>query len=213
MKNGAMKKNIVIIAAAAVVVCAVIFGVFKFVNADDAPGGGSASNTGEGLRDGAHMLLNEGWAIDLPGSERPVGDQNAVMSINGVDVSNGFYQYKLGLMTSVGSDDPEAATLDLLKKYVVQWQFADENGILPDEKEIADAVRANRDPIDEDEAAHDAMVSFLNGAELTEHEYWDIIQTEYEAPYALLNEMIAAYCSENDVSAPQWDDAEVVFNK
>lgn len=57
------------------------------------------------------------------------------------------------------------------------------------------------------------MVSFLNGAELTEHEYWDIIQTKYEAPYALLNEMIAAYCSENDVSAPQWDDAEVVFNK
>lgn len=63
------------------------------------------------------------------------------------------------------------------------------------------------------DGAHDAMVSFLNGAELTEHEYWDIIQTEYEAPYALLNEMIAAYCSENDVSALQWDDAEVVFNK
>ena len=75
MKNDAMKKNIVIIAAAAVVVCAAIFGVFKFVNADDAPGGGSASNTGEGLRDGAHILLNEGWAIDLPGSERPAGDR------------------------------------------------------------------------------------------------------------------------------------------
>ena len=120
MKNDAMKRNIVIMAAAAVVVCAVIFGVFKFVNADDAPVDGSASNTGEGLRDGAHMLLNEGWAIDF---------------------------------------------------------------------------------------------LFLNGAGLTEHEYWDIIQAEYEAQYALLNEKIAAYCSENDVSAPQWDDTEVVFNK
>ena len=189
-----MKKGSVIFAVAFAMICVSVFGIFEFVNADNTSSEKLAESTGENLREGAEMLLDDGFSTQTVDNGKIGEGQKMIMNINGIDISEGFYKYKLGLMSSIGYEDPEAATIDLIKKYAVQWKFAEENGILPGEAEVLAEVKANRDPIYENSDAYDSMVAFLDGAGITEFEYWDIIQTKYEAPYALVGVKVSDYC-------------------
>lgn len=189
-----MKKGSVIFAVAFAMICVSVFGIFEFVNADNTSSEKLAESTGENLREGAEMLLDDGFSTQTVDNGKIGEGQKMIMNINGIDISEGFYKYKLGLMSSIGYENPEAATIDLIKKYAVQWKFAEENGILPSEAEVLAEVKANRDPIYENSDAYDSMVAFLDGAGITESEYWDIIQTKYEAPYALVGVKVSDYC-------------------
>ena len=206
-----MKKGSVIFAVAFAIICVSVFGIFEFVNADNTSSEKLAESTGENLREGAEMLLNGGVSTQTVDNGKIGEGQKMIMNINDIDISEGFYKYKLGLMSSIGYEDPEAATIDLIKKYAVQWKFAEENGILPSEAEVLAEVKANRDPIYENSDAYDSMVAFLDGAGITESEYWDIIQTKYEAPYALVGVKVSDYCNKNNVDEPEWKDADVKF--
>lgn len=206
-----MKKGSVIFAVAFAMICVSVFGIFEFVNADNTSSEKLAESTGENLREGAEMLLDDGVSTQTVDNGKIGEGQKMIMNINGIDISEGFYKYKLGLMSSIGYEDPEAATIDLIKKYAVQWKFAEENGILPGEAEVLAEVKANRDPIYENSDAYDSMVAFLDGAGITESEYWDIIQTKYEAPYALVGVKVSDYCKKNNLDEPEWKDADVKF--
>lgn len=206
-----MKKGSVIFAVAFAMICVSVFGIFEFVNADNTSSEKLAESTGENLREGAEMLLDDGFSTQTVDNGKIGEGQKMIMNINGIDISEGFYKYKLGLMSSIGYEDPEAATIDLIKKYAVQWKFAEENGILPSEAEVLAEVKANRDPIYENSDAYDSMVAFLDGAGITESEYWDIIQTKYEAPYALVGVKVSDYCKKNNLDEPEWKDADVKF--
>lgn len=206
-----MKKGSVIFTVAFAMICVSVFGIFEFVNADNTSSEKLAESTGENLREGAEMLLNGGVSTQTVDNGKIGEGQKMIMNINGIDISEGFYKYKLGLMSSIGYEDPEAATIDLIKKYAVQWKFAEENGILPSEAEVLAEVKANRDPIYENSDAYDSMVAFLDGAGITESEYWDIIQTKYEAPYALVGVKVSDYCKKNNLDEPEWKDADVKF--
>ena len=206
-----MKKGSVIFTVAVAMICVSVFGIFEFVNADNTSSEKLAESTGENLREGAEMLLDDGVSTQTVDNGKIGEGQKMIMNINGIDISEGFYKYKLGLMSSIGYEDPETATIDLLKKYAVQWKFAEENGILPSEAEVLAEVKANRDPIYENSDAYDSMVAFLDGAGITESEYWDIIQTKYEAPYALVGVKISDYCKKNNLDEPEWKDADVKF--
>ncbi len=206
-----MKKGSVIFAVAFAMICVSVFGIFEFVNADNTSSEKLAESTGENLREGAEMLLDDGVSTQTVDNGKIGEGQKMIMNINGIDISEGFYKYKLGLMSSIGYEDPEAATIDLIKKYAVQWKFAEENGILPSEAEVLAEVKANRDPIYENSDAYDSMVAFLDGAGITESEYWDIIQTKYEAPYALVGVKVSDYCKKNNLDEPEWKDADVKF--
>lgn len=206
-----MKKSSVIFTVAVAMICVSVFGIFEFVNADNTSSEKLAESTGENLREGAEMLLNGGVSTQTVDNGKIGEGQKMIMNINGIDISEGFYKYKLGLMSSIGYEDPEAATIDLIKKYAVQWKFAEENGILPSEAEVLAEVKANRDPIYENSDAYDSMVAFLDGAGITESEYWDIIQTKYEAPYALVGVKVSDYCKKNNLDEPEWKDADVKF--
>lgn len=206
-----MKKGSVIFAVAFAMICVSVFGIFEFVNADNTSSEKLAESTGETLREGAEMLLDDGFSTQTVDNGKIGEGQKMIMNINGIDISEGFYKYKLGLMSSIGYEDPEAATIDLIKKYAVQWKFAEENGILPGEAEVLAEVKANRDPIYENSDAYDSMVVFLDGAGITESEYWDIIQTKYEAPYALVGVKVSDYCKKNNLDEPEWKDADVKF--
>lgn len=206
-----MKKSSVIFTVAVAMICVSVFGIFEFVNADNTSSEKLAESTGENLREGAEMLLNGGVSTQTVDNGKIGEGQKMIMNINGIDISEGFYKYKLGLMSSIGYEDPEAATIDLIKKYAVQWKFAEENGILPSEAEVLAEVKANRDPIYENSDAYDSMVAFLDGAGITESEYWDIIQTKYEAPYALVDVKVSDYCKKNNLDEPEWKDADVKF--
>ena len=206
-----MKKGSVIFAVAFAMICVSVFGIFEFVNADNTSSEKLAESTGETLREGAEMLLDEGFSTQTVDNGKIGEGQKMIMNINGIDISEEFYKYKLGLMSSIGYEDPEAATIDLIKKYAVQWKFAEENGILPGEAEVLAEVKANRDPIYENSDAYDSMVAFLDGAGITESEYWDIIQTKYEAPYALVGVKVSDYCKKNNLDEPEWKDADVKF--
>ena len=206
-----MKKGSVIFAVAFAMICVSVFGIFEFVNADNTSSEKLAESTGENLREGAEMLLDGGVSTQTVDNSKIGEGQKMIMNINGIDISEGFYKYKLGLMSSIGYEDPEAATIDLIKKYAVQWKFAEENGILPSEAEVLAEVKANRDPIYENSDAYDSMVAFLDGAGITESEYWDIIQTKYEAPYALVGVKVSDYCKKNNLDEPEWKDADVKF--
>ena len=206
-----MKKGSVIFAVAFAMICVSVFGIFEFVNADNTSSEKLAESTGENLREGAEMLLDGGVSTQTVDNGKIGEGQKMIMNINGIDISEGFYKYKLGLMSSIGYEDPEAATIDLIKKYAVQWKFAEENGILPGEPEVLAEVKANRDPIYENSDAYDSMVAFLDGAGITESEYWDIIQTKYEAPYALVCVKVSDYCKKNNLDEPEWKDADVKF--
>ena len=204
-----MKKGSVIFTVAFAMICVSVFGIFEFVNADNTSSEKLAESTGENLREGAEMLLNGGVSTQTVDNGKIGEGQKMIMNINGIDISERFYKYKLGLMSSIGYEDPEAATIDLIKKYAVQWKFAEENGILPSEAEVLAEVKANRDPIYEN--SDDSMVAFLDGAGITESEYWDIIQTKYEAPYALVGVKVSDYCKKNNLDEPKWKDADVKF--
>ena len=206
-----MKKGSVIFTVAFAMICVSVFGIFEFVNADNTSSEKLAESTGGNLREGAEMLLDGGVSTQTVDNGKIGEDQKMIMNINGIDISEGFYKYKLGLMSSIGYEDPEAATIDLIKKYAVQWKFAEENGILPSEAEVLAEVKANRDPIYENSDAYDSMVAFLDGAGITESEYWDIIQTKYEAPYALVGVKVSDYCKKNNLDEPEWKDADVKF--
>lgn len=206
-----MKKGSVIFAVAFAMICVSVFGIFEFVNADNTSSEKLAESTGENLREGAEMLLDGGVSTQTVDNGKIGEGQKMIMNINGIDISEGFYKYKLGLMSSIGYENPEAATIDLIKKYAVQWKFAEENGILPSEAEVLAEVKANRDPIYENSDAYDSMVAFLDGAGITESEYWDIIQTKYEAPYALVGVKVSDYCKKNNLDEPEWKDADVKF--
>ena len=206
-----MKKGSVIFTVAFAMICVSAFGIFEFVNADNTSGEKLAESTGKNLRKGAEMLLDGGVSTQTVDNGKIGESQKMIMNINGIDISEGFYKYKLGLMSSIGYEDPEAATIDLIKKYAVQWKFAEENGILPGEAEVLAEVKANRDPIYENSDAYDSMVAFLDGAGITESEYWDIIQTKYEAPYALVGVKVSDYCKKNNLDEPEWKDADVKF--
>lgn len=206
-----MKKGSVIFTVAFAMICVSVFGIFEFVNADNTSSEKLAESTGENLREGAEMLLNGGVSTQTVDNGKIGEGQKMIMNINGIDISEGFYKYKLGLMSSIGYEDPEAATIDLIKKYAVQWKFAEKNGILPSEAEVLAEVKANRDPIYENSDAYDSMVAFLDGAGITESEYWDIIQTKYEAPYALVGVKVSDYCKKNNLDEPEWKDADVKF--
>ena len=206
-----MKKGSVIFTVAFAMICVSVFGIFEFVNADNTSSEKLAESTGENLREGAEMLLNGGVSTQTVDNGKIGEGQKMIMNINGIDISEGFYKYKLGLMSSIGYEDPETATIDLIKKYAVQWKFAEENGILPSEAEVLAEVKANRDPIYENSDAYDSMVAFLDGAGITESEYWDIIQTKYEAPYALVGVKVSDYCKKNNLDEPEWKDADVKF--
>ena len=206
-----MKKGSVIFTVAVAMICVSVFGIFEFVNADNISSEKLAESTGENLREGAEMLLDDGVSTQTVDNGKIGEGQKMIMNINGIDISEGFYKYKLGLMSSIGYEDPEAATIDLIKKYAVQWKFAEENGILPSEAEVLAEVKANRDPIYENSDAYDSMVAFLDGAGITESEYWDIIQTKYEAPYALVGVKVSDYCKKNNLDEPEWKDADVKF--
>lgn len=206
-----MKKSSVIFTVAVAMICVSVFGIFEFVNADNTSSEKLAESTGENLREGAEMLLNGGVSTQTVDNGKIGEGQKMIMNINGIDISEGFYKYKLGLMSSIGYEDPEAATIDLIKKYAVQWKFAEENGILPSEAEVLAEVKANRDPIYENSDAYDSMVAFLDGTGITESEYWDIIQTKYEAPYALVGVKVSDYCKKNNLDEPEWKDADVKF--
>ena len=206
-----MKKGSVIFAVAFAMICVSVFGIFEFVNADNTSSEKLAESTGETLREGTEMLLDDGFSTQTVDNGKIGEGQKMIMNINGIDISEGFYKYKLGLMSSIGYEDPEAATIDLIKKYAVQWKFAEENGILPSEAEVLAEVKANRDPIYENSDAYDSMVAFLDGAGITESEYWDIIQTKYEAPYALVGVKVSDYCKKNNLDEPEWKDADVKF--
>lgn len=206
-----MKKGSVIFTVAFAMICVSVFGIFEFVNADNTSSEKLAESTGENLREGAEMLLNGGVSTQTVDNGKIGEGQKMIMNINGIDIPEGFYKYKLGLMSSIGYEDPETATIDLLKKYAVQCKFAEENGILPSEAEVLAEVKANRDPIYENSDAYDSMVAFLDGAGITESEYWDIIQTKYEAPYALVGVKVSDYCKKNNLDEPEWKDADVKF--
>lgn len=206
-----MKKGSVIFTVAFAMICVSVFGIFEFVNADNTSSEKLAESTGENLREGAEILLDGGVSTQTIDNGKIGEGQKMIMNINGIDISEGFYKYKLGLMSSIGYEDPEAATIDLIKKYAVQWKFAEENGILPSEAEVLAEVKANRDPIYENSDAYDSMVAFLDGAGITESEYWDIIQTKYEAPYALVGVKVSDYCKKNNLDEPEWKDADVKF--
>ena len=206
-----MKKGSVIFTVAVAMICVSVFGIFEFVNADNTSSEKLAESTGENLIEGAEMLLDDGVSTQTVDNGKIGEGQKMIMNINGIDISEGFYKYKLGLMSSIEYEDPETATIDLLKKYAVQWKFAEENGILPSEAEVLAEVKANRDPIYENSDAYDSMVAFLDGAGITESEYWDIIQTKYEAPYALVGVKVSDYCKKNNLDEPEWKDADVKF--
>ena len=206
-----MKKGSVIFTVAVAMICVSVFGIFEFVNVDNASSEKLAESTGENLREGAEMLLDDGFSTQTVDNGKIGEGQKMIMNINGIDISEEFYKYKLGLMSSIGYENPEAATIDLIKKYAVQWKFAEENGILPSEAEVLAEVKANRDPIYENSDAYDSMVAFLDGAGITESEYWDIIQTKYEAPYALVGVKVSDYCKKNNLDEPEWKDADVKF--
>ena len=142
-----MKKGSVIFAVAFAMICVSIFGIFEFVNADNTSSEKLAESTGENLREGAEMLLDGGVSTQTVDNGKIGEGQKMIMNINGIDISEGFYKYKLGLMSSIGYENPEASTIDLIKKYAVQWKFAEEKGILPSEAEVLAEVKANRDPI------------------------------------------------------------------
>lgn len=206
-----MKKYSLVFIMAFVVICISICGIFKFTNADNTSSEKLAENTGNALREGAAMLVNGSASAHTSHNGKIGEDSKIVMNIEGIDISEGFYKYKLGLMSSIGYDDPETATIDLLKKYAVQWKFAEEKGILSDEAEVQAEVKANRDPIYENKDAYDSMTAFLDGLGITESEYWDVIQTKYEAPHSLVSAKVSDYCRKNNADEPEWKDADIKF--
>ncbi len=149
--------------------------------------------------------------ISIPGQgTEAVPESETAMEVSGKYISKQYLAFRAALYAAASSDkEPVKAAEELIKRQVIEWKFAEENGLLPTDDEVTAYCDAMRADAESDIESRETMLMVVQNMSLNESEYFRVFQPRYEIPFILAEANISSYCSENDIEMPDASEADV----
>lgn len=139
------------------------------------------------------------------GNDEPMG------TINGEDISKTYFKMRSELYRVCGFEKPADSAWEELKLEAAERGFAEAKGILPDEDEILEYTKQQRETAESTEESHNIVREMLQNIGMTEDYYWNVYQLKYEAPVILTKGNIEKYKTANNLDKVDYKEVEAVI--
>ena len=116
-------------------------------------------------------------------------------------ISQAYFNMRVSLYKSVGSNTPEIDAWQSIKEEVAERKFAEEHNIMPTEKEILEFTQEMRNEIESTEESYAIGKALVEAMGLTWEQYWEVYKPKYESPAHLIKIKIANYRKESNLNA------------
>ena len=195
-------------------VCLSAGGVFAYSQATKVEGEEEFRDIGIGMRQPVNLLLAEAQTgeINTIGSINGSNEADAMGEVLGIKISKTYFDVRYASYKSSPLDyeNPKEAAWDSIKEEVWERKFAEENGLMPTEKEIEAYVETNREGFNSTSEGRILIKALCEGMGLTENEYWEY-NKKYQAPIALIHINVEVFLEKNKMEKPNYDNISNVI--
>ena len=139
------------------------------------------------------------------------GDDEPMGTINGENISKAYFKMRSELYRVCGAEKPATSAWEELKLEAAERGFAEAKGILPDEDEILEYTKQQRETAESTEESHNTVREMLQNIGMTEDYYWNVYQLKYEAPVILTKGNIEKYKTANNLDKVDYKEVEAVI--
>lgn len=139
------------------------------------------------------------------GNDEPMG------TINGENISKAYFKMRSELYRVCGFEKPADSAWEELKLEAAEREFAEAKGILPDEDEILEYTKQQRETAESTEESHNIVREMLQNIGMTEDYYWNVYQLKYESPVILTKGNIEKYKAANNLYKVDYKEVEAVI--
>lgn len=139
------------------------------------------------------------------GNDEPMG------TINGENISKAYFKMRSELYRVCGFEKPADSAWEELKLEAAEREFAEAKGILPDEDEILEYTKQQRETAEFTEESHNIVREMLQNIGMTEDYYWNVYQLKYESPVILTKGNIEKYKAANNLYKVDYKEVEAVI--
>ena len=139
------------------------------------------------------------------------GDDEPMGTINGEDISKAYFKMRSELYRVCGFEKPADSAWEELKLEAAERGFAEAKGILPDEDEILEYTKQQRETAESTEESHSVIKELLQNIGMTEDYYWNVYQLKYESPAILTKGNIEKYKTANNLDKVDYKEVEAVI--
>lgn len=139
------------------------------------------------------------------------GDDEPMGTINGEDISKAYFKMRSELYRVCGFEKPADSAWEELKLEAAERGFAEAKGILPDEDEILEYTKQQRETAESTEESHSVIKELLQNIGMTEDYYWNVYQLKYESPAILTKGNIEKYKAANNLDKVDYKEVEAVI--
>ena len=158
----------------------------------------AAGQIGSEMSDSVQNLIENG-------NDEPMG------TINGEDISKAYFKMRSELYRVCGFEKPADSAWEELKLEAAEREFAEAKGILPDEDEILEYTKQQRETAESTEESHNTVREMLQNIGMTEDYYWNVYQLKYESPVILTRGKIQEYKAANNIDKVDYKEVEAVI--
>lgn len=139
------------------------------------------------------------------------GDDEPMGTINGENISKAYFKMRSELYRVCGFEKPADSAWEELKLEAAERGFAEAKGILPDEDEILEYTKQQRETAESTEESHSVIKELLQNIGMTEDYYWNVYQLKYESPVILTKGNIEKYKTANNLDKVDYKEVEAVI--
>ena len=139
------------------------------------------------------------------------GDDEPMGTINGENISKAYFKMRSELYRVCGAEKPAASAWEELKLEAAERGFAEAKGILPDEDEILEYTKQQRETAESTEESHNTVREMLQNIGMTEDYYWNVYQLKYDSPVILTKGNIEKYKTANNLDKVDYKEVEAVI--
>lgn len=139
------------------------------------------------------------------------GNDGPMGTINGEDISKAYFKMRSELYRVCGFEKPADSAWEELKLEAAERGFAEAKGILPDEDEILEYTKQQRETAESTEESHNTVREMLQNIGMTEDYYWNVYQLKYESPVMLTKGNIEKYKTANNLDKVDYKEVEAVI--
>ena len=139
------------------------------------------------------------------------GDDEPMGTINGENISKAYFKMRSELYRVCGAEKPAASAWEELKLEAAERGFAEAKGILPDEDEILEYTKQQRETAESTEESHNTVREMLQNIGMTEDYYWNVYKLKYESPVILTKGNIEKYKTANNIDKVDYKEVEAVI--
>lgn len=158
----------------------------------------AAGQIGSEMSDSVQNLIENG-------NDEPMG------TINGEDISKTYFKMRSELYRVCGFEKPADSAWEELKLEAAERGFAEAKGILPDEDEILEYTKQQRETAESTEESHNTVREMLQNIGMTEDYYWNVYQLKYESPVILTRGNIEKYKAANNLDKVDYKEVKAVI--